>query len=364
MQDKKIYTITGTKLEMAYYEGFKRLGSVLYAGGQNKNILILNRFRSYEKGTKWGRFHCKSRLSPSSTLKIYAFALDAANPEAEELNTFFHNPEVAWNEKRRYFEQEGIRFTDHKDVLLYELEGEYLWIAVEIETADGKSGTDSLYDMRLDSQGDNFMQTFPEIYQEENGFFHRYMSIFSTIYQEISDEIEGMDKYLNIETTPLPVLMRIAEWFGFEAEGYFLDEELLRRLVREIYGLNRIKGTRQVMKDLIKAVLGDEAFIVERNKLNGYIPSDLKTAYQKLYGSTLQDVTILVKRPADEKLQSQVMYLLKQFKPARSHIRLVFSEKCSNLDSYCYLDYNASLSSKGYAHADNNSRMNGTVVLK
>lgn len=364
MQDKKIYTITETKLEMAYCEGFKRLGSTLYADRDRKNILILNRFRSYEKGTKWGRFHCKSRLSPSSTLKIYAFALDAPDGQAEDLNVLFHDPRVPWKEKYRYFQQEGIAFVHHEDVLLYGLEGEYLWIAVELENAAKTAGTDSLYDMWLDSQGDNFMQTFPEIYQEENSFFHRYMSIFSTVYQEISDEIESMDKYLNVGTTPLPVLMRIADWFGFDAEGDFLDEELLRRLIREIYSLNRMKGTKQVMKDLIKAVLGDEAFIVERNKLNGHIPVDLKPSYQKLYGSTNQDVTILVKRPEDEKLQSQMIYLLKQFKPVRSHIRLVFSEKCSNLDSYCYLDYNASLSSKGYAHADNNSRMNGTVILK
>lgn len=364
MQDKKIYTITGTKLEMSYYEGFKRLESTLYADRCRKNILILNRFRSYEKGTKWGRFHCKSRLSPSSTLKIYAFALDAPEGQAEELNALFHNPDVPWNEKCRYFQQEGIQFADHEDVLLYGLEGEYLWIAVELETGAETSVADSLYDMKLDSQGDNFMQTFPEIYQEENGFFHRYMSIFSSVYQEISDEIESMDKYLNVETTPLPVLMRIADWFGFDAEEDFLDEELLRRLIREIYSLNKIKGTKQVMKDLIKAVLGNEAFIVERNKLNGYIPSDLKVSYQKLYGNANQDVTILVKRPEDEKLQSQMMYLLKQFKPIRSHIRLVFSEKCSNLDNYCYLDYNASLSGKGYAHMDNNIRMNGMVVLK
>lgn len=360
MQDKKIYTITGTKLEMAYYEGLKRQGSVLSVQEGRDHFVILNRFRSYEGDARWGRFHCKADLSSSSMLKIYAFAVNAQAEQAERLNDFFHDPAVPWREKRGYFGRDGVEFVNHKDVLLYDLQGEYLWIAIGIEEA----GRDRIYDMKLDTQGDNFMQTFPEIYQEENGFFHRYMSVFSSIYQDISDEIEGMDRYLNIETTPFPVLMQIAGWFGFETEGDFLEEKLLRRLVREIYHLNRIKGTKQVMKDLIRAVLGDEAYIIERNRLRGYIQSDRKDTYQKLYGSTMQDVTILVKRPEDEKLQSQIMYLLQQFKPARSRIRLVFSESCNHLDSYCYLDYNAALSEIGYACLDNNSRINGTIVLK
>ena len=360
MQEKRIYTITDTKLEMAYYEGFKRLGSTLYAQEGGVNFLILNRFCSYERESRWGRFHCKASLSPRSTLKIYAFAVDAERGQAERLNQFFHDAGVSWQDKRGYFGRDGVEFVNHEDILLYDLRGEYLWIAVEIEEA----GNDRLGDMRLDSRGDNFMQTFPEIYQEENGFFHRYMSIFSSIYQDISDEIGSLDNYLNVETTPLPVLMRIADWFGFEAEGDFLDEELLRRLIKEIYRLNRIKGTKQVMRELIRAVLGDEAYIIERNRMRGYIPVELKDTYRKLYGDTMQDVTILIKRPEDEKLQSQMMYLLQQFKPIRSRIRLVFSDRCNNLDSYCYLDYNAALLSKGYAHVDTDTRMNGTVVLR
>ncbi|MDE7029882.1 MAG: hypothetical protein K2P63_07880, partial [Lachnospiraceae bacterium] len=159
-------------------------------------------------------------------------------------------------------------------------------------------------------------------------------------------------------------LLKIADWFGFEAEGDFLDEELLRRLIKEIYSLNRMKGTKQVMKNLIRTVSGDESHIIERNRIRGFIPGEVKETYQKLYGSTMQDVTILVKRQEDEKLQSQMLYLLQQFKPVRSRVRLVFSNRCSNMDSYCYLDYNAAISSRGYAHTDHSNRMNGTVILQ
>ncbi len=363
MQNKKIYTIHDSKLAMAYCEGFIHDNNALYSVENEKNgghFAILNRFRSYEKGTKWGRFHCKCELATSSTLKIYALASEGQEEEAQKLNTYFHNHDIPWSEKKRLFERDGQLFVNCKDVLLYEMEGEYLWIAIEVEGQENSR----VYDMRLDSQGDNFMLTFPEIYQEEGSFFHRYMSIFSSLYQDLTDEITNMEQYLDIETTPTPILKKISGWLGFETEGDFLDEKILRNLLKGIYRMNRIKGTKEVIRKLINIVLGEEPFIIERNRMEGYISSETKETYQKLFGMTMQDVTIIVKRPADEKLQSQMLYLLKQFKPVRSHIHLVFCQKCSNMDSYCFLDYNASLSQKELAYADNSNRMDGTAILQ
>lgn len=379
MQSKKIYTLSETKPAMAYFEGFMQEGRVLYATG-SRHYVILNRFRSYEKNTKWGRFHCKRTFSQSSTLRIYILSKDAEEAQANQLNQYFHDSRVPWPQKRACFEQEGAVFVNHEDVLLYAFSGEYLWIAIEIEDHEIEDHEikpyeneshpvkTSLYDMYLDSQGDNFMQTFPEIYQEEGEFFHRYMSIFSSVYQDLSDKIANMDQYFDIRTTPMPVLREIAGWLGFEATGDFLEEEMLRSLIQEIYQLNRIKGRKEVLRKLIRVILGNEAFsetfIIERNRLEGYIPNDMQQTYQKLYGESAQDVTILVKIPENEKLQQQVMYLLRQFKPVRSRIRLVFCQRCSHLDSYCYLDYNAALAQKGLTSTDQGSRMNGTVILQ
>lgn len=367
MQSKKIYTINETKLAMAYFEGFDRKDSILCTTEEDGNhFVILNRFCSYEKGARWGRFHCKAMISSDSTLKIYAFSCDAAQEQAEEFNNFFQDGSVAWERKKACFVRDGKRFDNHEDILLYDMTGEYLWIAIEVESGL-KKGISQLSDMRLDTQGDNFLWTFPEIYQEEGGFFHRYLSIFSSVYQDMSDQITNLDRLLDIGTTPMPFLMEIAQWLGFEPEGDFLDEGVMRSLVRELYSLNRIKGTKEVIGRLIRIVLGSETFyrylIIERNKLEGYIPGNIRKTYQRLYGCGMQEVTVLVKHPMDEKLHSQLLYLIKQFKPARSHIRLVFCQKCWNLDSYCYLDFNAVFSKKEYAQMDEGSRMSGTIIL-
>ncbi len=376
MQQKKIYTVSATRLSMAYLEGFVQKGSALYAtddAGSGKHFVILDRFCSYEKETKWGRFCCKGGLPPNSTLRIYAFSCDAKPQQAAELNRYFHDSSVLWSEKLAYFVRDGEQFVGHEDVLLYNLTGEYLWIAVEVEEGIRRSetkdaGVSRLSDMRLDTQGDNFLWTFPEIYQEEGGFFHRYLSIFSSIYQDMSEQIANLDRLLDIDETPVPFLLELAEWLGFSAEGDFPDEEMLRRLVKELYGLNRIKGTKEVIRRLTGIVLGAKTcrqlLIIERNRLEGHIPDNVRATYQRLYGSGMHDVTILVKHGADERLHSQLMYLIRQFKPARSHIRLVFSQQCSSLDSYCYLDFNAALSRKGHARTDRGSRMDGTVFMR
>lgn len=144
MQQKKIYTVSATRLSMAYLEGFVQKGSALYAtddAGSGKHFVILDRFCSYEKETKWGRFCCKGGLPPNSTLRIYAFSCDAKPRQAAELNRYFHDSSVLWSEKLAYFVRDGEQFVGHEDVLLYNLTGEYLWIAVEVEEGIRRSET-------------------------------------------------------------------------------------------------------------------------------------------------------------------------------------------------------------------------------
>jgi phage tail-like protein len=288
-----------------------------------------------------------------------ALASDGEEDKADKLNDFFHSRDVAWDEKRKYFEDNGLIYDGKRDVLLYEAVGEYLWIAVEMLSEGGVV----LENMKLDSQGDNFMHTFPEIYQEEGNFFHRYMSIFSSIYQDMSDRLENMDTYLDIDKVPLSGLTQIAGWLGFETREDFLEEQMLRKLIKQIYRLNRIKGTKQVLAEIIDIVLGDEAVIMERSKMENHIPSVDSDVYKRLYGDTIYDATILVKHGEDEKLQAKTMVLLDEFKPIRSRLKLVFAEKSFNLDSYCYLDFNAALDKKTEAYIGGNNKMNGMVKL-
>lgn len=365
MQERKIYSLTGGKLRRAYCQEGITIGNdarAYLADGQ-AHFMILRRFCSYTPESKWGRFHMQLHLNKDCICVFRAFAMDIADEEQEELTAmehFFMDGTVSVADKKRAFDNAGgIQVTNREDVLLYDLQGEYLFVAIEI-TGSGEGYIDNMF---LDSQGDNFMQTFPEIYQEEGSFFHRYMSVFSTIYNGIDNEISHIDQYLDPDTAPAELLPQYADWLGLELEGEFLEEDLLRRLIREAYQLNRIKGTKQCIRRLISLVLGQDAIIVERKRLDGYISQEDKRIYQKLYGCDEQDIVILVNRERNERVQAQLLYLINQFKPVKSHVELIFYKDFSRLDTYSFMDKDRLLSGTGQGVLNNRQTLNGTSRL-
>ena len=49
----------------------------------------------------------------------------------------------------------------------------------------------SIGNIRVEAPGDNFMQTFPEVYREKNSFFHRYLSVYSSIYNDFQEKLDA-----------------------------------------------------------------------------------------------------------------------------------------------------------------------------
>ena len=245
-------------------------------------------------------------------------------------------------------------------MLLYDLVGEYLFIYIEVMG----EGSVCISDIKLDTQGDNFMQTFPEIYQEEAGFFHRYMSIFSSIYNDFQVQIDRIPNYLDFDTIPCEFLPILADWLGFQVDQGFLDEKTLRSLLKEIYALNRIKGTKKALKRIVNLIAGCEPIIIERNRLDGYIDKENVKVFKNLYGENPHDITILLNIPEDEKLYAKLKYLLNLFKPARSTLHLAFIENSDRLDAYCYLDLNTKLVRFEKGRLDKETRCNGRYCME
>ena len=75
-------------------------------------------------------------------------------------------------------------------------------------------------------------------------FFHRYMSIYSTLYMDFQEKIDNVADFLDINTAPAQLLPIFCGWMGLDVSGDFLTEDRLRTLVKEAYQLNRTKGTR------------------------------------------------------------------------------------------------------------------------
>lgn len=365
MQQNRDYTIRYSRLKRASLYGFElSYDKVSLQKDMDVHFMVLPMLNSAKKGYSWGRFHLKAELPKECELHIWAFAMDLEDAEklrkASQLNEKLFDSSVSVREKRDVFERsEGIYRRNQTDILLYELQGQYLWLAIEV--TGGDIGT--IKELYLHNPGDNFMQTFPEVYQEEGGFFHRYLSIFSSMYADIQKEMDEVCTYFDAEAAPAEMLPVLAGWFGMKVERDFPDEAVLRRLLKEVYQLNKMKGTRWALERLAEIVLGEEIQIIEKNLLDAK-ETDEQEIYEKLYGESRWDVTVLVNRAPEKKLQEQFLYLASQFMPVRCRLHLVFHQNCNGLDSYCFLDQNAKLLQNSYGSLGQGDIMDGSIILK
>ena len=357
------YTIGKNRIKKASMPGFCFQDEKLLLTKGKKHGFFLPAINSYKSGSLWGILKICANLPEHCILVIRAFAMDIEKQQEkqkEEIDKLLTDEAQTIEAKIAVFENAGcVKVIHSKNLLLYDLKGQYLWFCIEV-IGEGNGEISSMY---LENPGDNFMQTFPELYQERGSFFHRYMSIFSSIYGEMQNKIENVEQLLDFDTAPSDLLQLYAGWLGLELEGDFLEKQTSRNLLKEIYQLNRMKGTKEALKRLIWLVLKEEPIIVERNLIANIGNGEENVLYNRLYGSSKHDITILINRNSDEKLRAQLLYLVKQFKPARSRVKLVFYKECSKMDSYCYLNKNAVLGSVSNGKIDESSILDGHIIL-
>lgn len=350
MADRR-YRINNYRWETAYLEGF----DILESGGIKTHFsddgnyagpyfAFLKPVDSGEEDSDWGRLAFKCEHKADATQYVYVFATDEEKVgydyDSHKIWDMLSDENVSGFQKRDLLMQLGAKkYIDNDDILLYEQKGRYLYLAFE---AVGDSPV-SFEDMCVYSEGDFFMQAFPEVYRERNGFFHRWLSVYSSIFNDISDEIDNLPKLLDIDTCPAELLPTYASWLGLDISGGFLSEDICRQLVKEAYNLSRIKGTARALSRIIEIVLGCEAEIIEHNTMRGYLLSDGAELPANLKEGGVYDVTILVHGHIKEIIRHRLMFLLEQFKPVRARLHLIELDKNAVIDGNAYLDMNATI---------------------
>jgi phage tail-like protein len=206
------------------------------------------------------------------------------------------------------------------DILLYEQKGRYLWICLEAIGTGAEFSDFCVY-----VPGDNFFQTFPEVYRQNGEFFHRYISVFSSMYNDLQDRINSVPELLDLDTAPPEILLMIAGWLGLETDGDFFSDEQLRALLKITSELIKIKGTRRAVEQIIGIFIDEPFYIIENEHGEPHC------------------FTVLINRTADEKLHSRLLFLINQFKPLRTKAIIIFAGDTDAVDSGCYLDVNAKI---------------------
>lgn len=351
------YAIRHNRLKKALLQGMElREGDSVYSNEESGECcFVLPVLDSGIADCPWGRLHFELKLPENCVCYLYV----AACNEKQGQEVLLSEDSSLLEKKRCIQAQKGLRFINKPDVLLYEITGRYLWIMLEVIGKGVEIGN-----MRVEAPGDNFMQTFPEVYREKNSFFHRYLSIFSSMYQDFQEKLDNRGELLPVETAPLGLLELYAKWMGIDVNGGYLGEETLRALLKEAPELLRRKGTRYCMERICDILLGEIPVIAERSQMQRYVPRSEKPRYDALYGDSPYDVTLLLEHYVEEKKKEQLLHLLGQFKPLRSRLHLVFMEPTGLLDEHGYLDQNAVIFTQREGLLDDARTADGTIILQ
>lgn len=311
-------------------------------------------------GCEWGRISLHCTLGSESILTIRAFASDEnmvrRGDDVVSVDEILLDASLPREEKDRLFSAAGgVAFSGVQDALLYGQTGRYLWLWFEI-LGDEIS---SLENIRVYVPGDNFLRTFPQVYQTDNDFFKRYLSVFSTMYQEFQEQIDALPELLDLDTAPAELLPVFASWLGLETDDALIGAQELRELLKIAPELMSRKGTKWAVERIVKMFVSGEVFIVERNLLTGEQRSSTQ-----LYGNTPYDFTVMIGCATDEKLRMKLKFLIDQFKPIRSVCRIVFLEEGGGLDGFTYLDINSHVHENAAGSLDDGKALTGMTYLQ
>lgn len=355
------YQIGSRRLSRGWIEGFdlNPAGLLTVHPDCPSHTILLAALDSAQEDCPWGRFCFHADLQGEAVLTIRAFASNnhmfVNHGVPVDMDDFLLDRDVVPARKDALFQAaNGLCISGTQDVLLYSLKGRYLWIWVELTGV----ATGYLENFRVLVPGDHFYRTFPSLYQTDGEFFHRYLSIFSSLYMDLQDKIDGIHQYLDLDTAPAEILPIFSSWLGLALDGNFLEESQLRQLLKIAPDLIRAKGTRRAIELVASLFVEEPVQIVERNLLD---PSQL--AGCSLYGDQIYDFTVLVSGRSHELLRSRLEFLINQFKPLRSRCKIIFLGDQSGVDAFAYLDMNAALLQPTSGNLDDGTSNLGMVYL-
>ncbi|MBO4457645.1 MAG: hypothetical protein J5802_07990 [Butyrivibrio sp.] len=351
MANEVWYSIRNNRIKQGSFSGFKleNDNKLTCDKDASEHYIFLKPIDGVFDDATWGRFTCELSITEETVCYIYVYAtnaLEVTSDSGERINLGKYLFDESVDHRRRIELLSDLgakRVVNTDDFLLYDLNGRYLFTVIELSG----SGNASISSIRIGAKGDGFMQNLPEVYRERNSFLHRYLSIFSSIYNDISEQNEKLYEMLDLDECSPELLEMYASWFGINLKGGSLPERVLRTVVKDAYQLNRMKGTRWSVERILQIMLGDDYLMYENRLSNG----------------NLYDVTVLVNKKLTEQLRHQLVFLLDQFKPLRVNIRLMQMEKEAVMDGNNYLDVNASIPSEKHVVLDEEAIYEGTITL-
>lgn len=247
-----------------------------------------------------------------------------------------------------------------KDDLLHEVKGRYLWFQMCF-TIQGEY-IPSIQKIKIYFPKQSWIVYLPEIYQQgqENKFFlERYLSIYQSLYEDMTEHIQSITSFLDAEGVEQEVLLWLASWFDIDTE-YIWTEEQLRKLLYRIIPFYKKRGTIYYLSEMIQLYTGKKPYIVEQHKIQAYCQNKKrKTVLTNLYGDNPYIFTVIVdlKENTSTKEYSILKKIVESVKPAHMESNVILLEPYIFLDKYSYLGINSILNQYRESILDGQSKI-------
>lgn len=367
-QNIKRFTINSKILSNSYKKSFvlKESGQIWLPCDSGSGMFITGKLDSSEKGMKWGRIVINGELPEDCEYYIYLMASDDFEMEYKNeiitYDNFFKSSDIPLEDKIFMLSSEKSKVEKNKkDILLFGLEGRYLWVAIEIIHTSKEVCIENVL---VYFPGDSLIKYLPEIYKKnEDDFFKRYLAIFSSMNKDYQREVDYAASLIDVDTAPDRVVPLLSKWLGMDIKGNFLSIEQLRILIKNARYLNQYKGTIEVISKVVELFIGTKPIIVEQIKVEKYTSVENFNLYQELYGKKPCEFLIMLNQDLTEEVFYQLRSLINIFKPARTKVTIIFLNQEVQIDRYCYIDINARITKSSEGMLCENQYLDTNVIL-
>lgn len=232
------------------------------------------------------------------------------------------------------------------DILLDGVKGRYLRLRLTLQRSEDEEIRVSRIKICFPRQ--TWLSYLPEIYREsaaQDSFLGRYLSIFQTLYEEMTERIEGMPQRLSPFHESEEVLREFSDWLGIENRELW-NQEQQRYLIRNAARLSRIRGTAGYLRELICLATGKQVYVVEYCCLMPYFDGgETEKRLKELYASNPHGFAVLVdgREQAVQEELSLIGRIVELAKPAYMECRMIVPPPYLFLGRHTYLGINSIL---------------------
>lgn len=325
---------------------------------------------SASAGTLWHRLTCSVPQAGLAAVRISFYTSDEIvfqeGSGTLDLRMTLRSDQIGLSRKKEIC-QPFLRkqLALEPDILLHSLEGRYLWFLLEIyPQAEART---ELGDFTVYFPAESWMANLPELYSRKMGndsFLDRFLSIYQSIYDDISWQIRDFSNCLDPGVAGPDLLHRIAFWLGVE-ESHIWTERQLRYLLANLKGFYEARGTGRGIEMFVELYTGETPFVIEWQDWAG-IRGTQDKLLKSLYEDDPYSVTVLVREeciPTYKDYQA-LLRMLEQVGPVQLELRLVVLKPYIFADGYSYLGVNSVLGQYGAADLGTGSRFDFVKIME